>query len=234
MSSANEDLREEVKNEFQLERMTLFSDAVFAIVITLMAIEIRLPAGPDGNHLPFPEAFKHLVPVIAAYAASFFFVGAIWYQHLRLFSVLKDYDRGLVIRNLFLLFLVGLFPFSATVITHSKGSPYAFVTYLSVIFGCVLAQYALQVYILKQRPALRRTMDLTEHLIALKRRKVIVLSMGLSIAFMFATFYFAPGPQATSMAVWWMMLMPAALFIFGRKKKAAMAKVGSASASVPE
>ena len=40
----NEEItREEIKKEFQLERMILFSDAVFAIVITLMAIEIKIP-----------------------------------------------------------------------------------------------------------------------------------------------------------------------------------------------
>jgi uncharacterized membrane protein len=40
--------REEIRKEFQVERMILFSDAVFAIVITLMAIEIRFPE-PEGH-----------------------------------------------------------------------------------------------------------------------------------------------------------------------------------------
>ena len=68
------------KKKFQLERMILFSDAVFAIVITLMAIEIRLPERKEGHeersglHL-----FAHLFPIILAYITSFIFIGAIWY-----------------------------------------------------------------------------------------------------------------------------------------------------------
>src|SRR5215210_739264 len=89
--------REEVKKEFQLERMILFTDAVFAIVITLMAIEIRIP-DTEGTIASesLIKAIKHLVPVIFAYAVSFGFIGVIWYNHLKMFSLLKDYDKGLV------------------------------------------------------------------------------------------------------------------------------------------
>src|SRR5690349_16730106 len=111
-------IQEEVRKEFQVERMILFSDAVFAIVITLMAIEIRLPNGGEGLHGGLREALRRLAPVLLAYMVSFFFIGTIWYRHLRLFSLVRDYDLGLVVRNLILLFLVGLFPFSATLVTH--------------------------------------------------------------------------------------------------------------------
>ncbi len=211
-------MREDVKREFQLERMILFSDAVFAIVITLMAIEIRLPEHV-GTEAPLDAGvFLHLLPVVAAYAVSFFFIGAIWYQHLRLFSVLNDYDKGLVVRNLVLLFLVGLFPFSASVITHAKGAEPAFVTYLSVIYACVLAQFALQHYVLVQRPNLRANVDLTEHRTALRRRKLIVLSMGVALILMLITLYATSGTPAAQMAVWWIMLMPVTLLVFGRKR----------------
>ena len=43
MNKEGKEIKEEIRKEFQLDRMILFSDAVFAIVITLMAIEIRLP-----------------------------------------------------------------------------------------------------------------------------------------------------------------------------------------------
>ncbi len=94
--------------------MILFSDAVFAIVITLMAIEIHLPETPEGfTDASLLRAIFHLIPVILAYSVSFFF--------MKIFSLLKDYDKGLVIRNLLLLFFIGLFPFSASVVTKANG-----------------------------------------------------------------------------------------------------------------
>ena len=230
MSHTEESDRDEVKKEFQLERMILFSDAVFAIVITLMAIEIHLPAntfGPNGTGLQ--HAFMELVPEIVAYAASFFFIGAIWYQHLRLFSVLKDYDVGLVVRNLLLLFFVGLFPFSATVVTHGKSSPYALVIYLGIIFSCLLTQLFLQHYVLVQRPQLQMRTNLSEHLFALKRRKVVVISAALCIALILLTQYLL-GADAKYVATYWILIMPIAQRLFVKKQESDTAKPAKVSA----
>src|SRR5436190_10651894 len=91
-------LKEEIRREFQLERMVLFSDAVFAIVITLMAIEIHIPESIRfHNSDELVHELVMLLPNIIAYAASFFYIGYTWYQHLEVFSLLKDYDRGLVV-----------------------------------------------------------------------------------------------------------------------------------------
>lgn len=110
----------ELHQEFQLERMILFSDAVFAIVITLMAIEIQLPEthGLSLTTEEFYNGLKHVTPILLAYAISFTFIGVVWHQHLKIFSLLKRFDNGLVIRNLILLFFVGLFPFAATVVSR--------------------------------------------------------------------------------------------------------------------
>src|SRR4051812_31863520 len=111
MSHQNSEITpSEIKREFQLERMILFSDAVFAIVITLMAIDIKIP-DTNGKLLgeTLTHELRHLMPVIFAYVVSFFFIGSIWYQHLKIFSIVKDYDAGLVVRNLILLFFIGLF-----------------------------------------------------------------------------------------------------------------------------
>ena len=72
MDKEEKNLKEEIRREFQLERMILFSDAVFAIAITLMAIEIKLPE--HSNESLRIQLFQ-LVPVILAYAVSFGFIG---------------------------------------------------------------------------------------------------------------------------------------------------------------
>ena len=72
--------REEAGLNF--ERIVFFSDAVFAIAITLLALEIRLPeVEPDA----LPHAILALVPEIAVYALSFLIVGLYWVGHHRTF-----------------------------------------------------------------------------------------------------------------------------------------------------
>ncbi len=162
MNKEKEYLKEEIRKEFQLERMILFSDAVFAIVITLMAIEIHLPDIQrfSSNDQLATELIK-LVPTFIAYAVSFAFIGSIWYQHLQVFSLLKDYDKGLVFRNLLMLFFIGLFPFSASLIARpGSGLLINIYIYISIIILCKSAQLMLQHYILVKRPNLRINTDI--------------------------------------------------------------------------
>jgi len=103
-----------MEKEFELERVMLFSDAVFAIAITLLAIDIKFPDLPENLagvkllHLFRPTIFGFL-----AFIISFFFIGRSWSIHLQLFRMLKTYDQGLVNRNLFFLFFIATFPFTA-------------------------------------------------------------------------------------------------------------------------
>ncbi len=156
MEIEEDTIEQEIKKEFQLERMILFSDAVFAIVITLMAIEIRLPEFEGKiTELEFLQLLKHQSRNFMAYTISFFFIGVLWTRHLKLFSVLNDYDTGLIVRNLMFLFFVGLFPFSASVISHVTGFFSPYYLYFTIILCCILMQYVLMRYITISKPQLR-------------------------------------------------------------------------------
>jgi uncharacterized membrane protein len=173
-----ESIENDIKSELQLERMILFSDAVFAIVITLMAIELRIP---ESDHKLTSEEWKHLIKhlnsVFSAYAISFFFIGMTWYRHLKMFSFLKDYDGGLVFRNMLLLFCIGLFPFAASVISTPSETPFPFITYASVITLCNMSQFALQYYIVIQRPNLRNSHPIDRQLLNLKMSGVVSIAL---------------------------------------------------------
>ena len=212
--------RDEIKKEFQLERMILFSDAVFAIVITLMAIEIRLPHAEHGYQ---PKELHHaligLLPIILAYCASFFFIGAIWYQHLKMFSLLKDYDKGLIVRNLMLLFFVGLFPFSASVITSSKGAQLAFMLYMGIILACIAMQYFLYHYIVVKRPELRFKTDITTHLYELKKRKFALIGFSAAAALVIITNFVISDPLLRPLSTLWMVLFPVIYKLAFKKEK---------------
>jgi uncharacterized membrane protein len=207
---------EEIKKEFQLERMILFSDAVFAIVITLMAIEIKIPEGVKLTDATLPSAIAHLIPTILAYIVSFGFIGAIWYQHLKMFSLLKDYNKGLVVRNMILLFFIGLFPFSATIITRAKGQMLPFFMYLFMILFCVIAQYVLYHYIVNNA-AIRLNTDLTEHKNDLRKRKFAVIGFSISALLILITYNIISEPELKNLSMLWMMLFPIAFKIWAKK-----------------
>ncbi|WP_162128120.1 TMEM175 family protein [Flavobacterium phycosphaerae] len=215
----NEEItRDEIKKEFQLERMILFSDAVFAIVITLMAIEIKIPETEELTTETLAKALLHLIPTLLAYIVSFIFIGAIWYQHLKMFSLLKDYDKGLVIRNMLLLFFIGLFPFSATLITRAKGQMIPFFMYLFMILFCVIAQFVLYHYIVIKRPSIRLNTDISEHKAELQKRKIAVIGFSASAVLIMITYLLIPQPELKNLSMLWMMVFPIVFKVMTKKK----------------
>jgi uncharacterized membrane protein len=102
------------KKEFQLERMILFSDAVFAIAITLLVIELKVP------HLEQAELTEgkllsklaHMIPEFIGFIISFMFIGIYWRVHHRMFGYVVNSTPKLLRLNLFFLFAVVLMPFS--------------------------------------------------------------------------------------------------------------------------
>lgn len=198
--------RDEIKREFQIERMILFSDAVFAIVITLMAIEIKIPESLEKlNNETLLKGIKHLIPVFIAYVASFFFIGITWYQHLKIFSLVKDYDKGLIVRNLILLFFIALFPFGASVITRSSGSGIAFSIYVSIILCCTVSQYALQYYVVKQKPSLRINVDIASHEKELKERGILLSLFAVAFFLCIITLYFVKDENIRALTPLWIV-----------------------------
>ncbi|MBL0180794.1 MAG: DUF1211 domain-containing protein [Chitinophagaceae bacterium] len=107
-------LHSELKKEFQLERMILFSDAVFAIAITLLVIELKVPEIEraeltEGKLL---MALAHMIPKFFGFIISFMFIGIYWTVHHRLFGFVVNYTPKLLRLNLLFLFAVALMPFS--------------------------------------------------------------------------------------------------------------------------
>jgi uncharacterized membrane protein len=105
------------KKEFQVERVVFFSDAVFAIAITLLIIEIKVPVleGLSISEHSFLEAFSLLIPKLTGFVLSFFIIGLYWAQHHRMFGYVINYNGKLIWLNLLFLFSIVLMPFSSAV-----------------------------------------------------------------------------------------------------------------------
>jgi len=104
-----------VERGTDVERTVYFSDAVFAIAITLLALEIRVP---DGAEKPaaLREALVGLWPKLFSFLISFWFVGTYWVAHHRVFHHVRGYDRRLLFINLLFLMWIVLLPFSSALL----------------------------------------------------------------------------------------------------------------------
>jgi len=152
----SEPTKETLHKEFELERLILFSDAVFAIAITLLIIEIKFPHLPE-NHagLNMWHEFKPLIVEFGAFLLSFFFIGLSWSKHLKLCRHLKSYDDGIIFRNLFCLLFIVTFPFAASSLTHMRhGFIFPMVIYIGNIFFISLSHFMLADYILNKKQRL--------------------------------------------------------------------------------
>ncbi|HEX6476336.1 MAG TPA: TMEM175 family protein [Acidimicrobiales bacterium] len=92
-------------------RLEAFSDGVFAVAITLLALDLTV-AGPGHGTLAHQLSDKW--PSFAAYFISFLTIGIIWVNHHTIFKNLSEIDRTLLFLNLLLLFFVVSIPFATS------------------------------------------------------------------------------------------------------------------------
>lgn len=108
-------LHNELKKEFQLERLIFFSDAVFAIAITLLVIEIKIPELKEGETLTehlLLDKLSDLIPKFVGFIISFWLIGQYWIVHHRMFSFVINFTDRLIWLNILFLFAIALMPFS--------------------------------------------------------------------------------------------------------------------------
>jgi uncharacterized membrane protein len=123
-----------------IERVAFFSDGVFAIAITLLVLEIRLPEPKPGSHSSLSSALLvELWPDFYSFLISFWFVGTLWIAHHRVFRYIRDYDRGLLLVNLFFLMWIVLLPFSATLLSRYEDQQGAVIIYAAHVAAAELA-----------------------------------------------------------------------------------------------
>ena len=124
------------KEAQHLHRLILFSDAVFAIAITLLAIEIHPPEHWHGD----VGSFFHLMAnKLIAYAVSFAAIGVLWISQRRTYSRLRKADGVLDVLNFLMLGLVALLPLGTELLWEAN-SMGALVIYVGLVAGVGVAQ----------------------------------------------------------------------------------------------
>jgi uncharacterized membrane protein len=98
-------------------RIEAFSDGMFAIAITLLVLDIKVPQGvPEGSDLFGPLLQQW--PNYLAFVISFAFIGIMWINHHRLFTHIQRADNTLLVLNLLLLFGVTAVPFPTALVAE--------------------------------------------------------------------------------------------------------------------
>jgi len=133
------------------ERVVTLSDGVFAIVVTILVLEIGVPEGLPEQSLRV--VLEELRPSLVAWVVSFMIAGMYWVAHRDLFSRVKSVNRDLVWLNLLFLLPVSLIPFAASVLGKYPDEPIALHLYGVVMIVATVMRTVLYWYVTR-RPAL--------------------------------------------------------------------------------
>jgi TMEM175 potassium channel family protein len=129
-----------------LERFIFFSDAVIAIAMTLLALDLKLPAGSTDEEL-WRSFYDKLGDNYFAFALSFLVITVFWSSHHRLFREVVRFDAALVPLNMVFLFLIVVLPFSTRLIAEHGDSQIGTVVYAATVTLTALTLVALAILI---------------------------------------------------------------------------------------
>jgi uncharacterized membrane protein len=134
-------------------RLELFSDAVIAIIITIMVLEMKAPHGAEWtNILP-------LLPKFISYVLSFLFIAIYWVNHHHLLHTVKNATPAIMWANINLLFWLSLVPFATAFMGENHFEKQTVVAYSILALLCGLAFNVLQTAIVNDH---KRTKNLEE------------------------------------------------------------------------
>jgi uncharacterized membrane protein len=132
-------IENEIRKEFQLERIIFFSDAVFAIAITLLIIDVHIPYQEGLTNRDLMEAVGNEIPALIGFFVSFFFIGTYWVIHHKMFGYVHRFDNRLIWINLFFLLSIVLLPFTTGIFGMYGNLSAAFCLYVgNAIFTGVM------------------------------------------------------------------------------------------------
>ncbi|GAB4093312.1 TMEM175 family protein [Flaviaesturariibacter terrae] len=216
-------LQQELKKEFQLERMILFSDAVFAIAITLLAIEIKVPKF-DRHSVTDAQLLQQLgemIPEFIGFLVSFIIIGVYWNVHHRIFGFVVNYNRRLLWMNLYFLLGVVLMPFSSGFYSQYilSGVRTPVIVYCANILLLGGMNLAIWLYVKNPKRGLAQGIDPVES------KYFIFRALTPPFMFVVMAIVYANAPRA---AFWIPMSIPIVLRIarpfFGKGRKAEVAQ----------
>ncbi|HYM21464.1 MAG TPA: TMEM175 family protein [Candidatus Kapabacteria bacterium] len=127
-------------------RLETFSDGVLAIIITIMVLELKIPAGTSW------DAIKPLFPTLASYVLSFIFIAIYWGNHHHLLHTLNRVNGKIIWANMHLLFWLSLVPFGTRWMGENNFDSVTVAVYGTLLVLCDVAFTLLAVFIARGHP----------------------------------------------------------------------------------
>lgn len=180
------------------ERMLALSDGVFAIVLTVLVLELRTPHLTNG--VSASDLWQALVAIkskIISFLLSFLFVISLWFSHNQLFKLFDKVDNAILWYNNILLLIICFIPFPTALIGEYPQNPLSI-----VLFGCIWVLVPFMIYLIGSRAYhkkfLHHTVDIKRYLVL---RKMALLYVPISSLPIFIAWY---NPM---LAFWFYILM---------------------------
>ena len=125
------------KTDHALERLVFVSDAVVAIAISLLVIEIHVPELPKNSpDRVYWHALYELIPSLVGYFISFAVIGIFWIGHHRAFMLATRYSQKILGWNMVLLGVIAFMPFATAFLTHNMAQR------VPTLFYCFILLFA--------------------------------------------------------------------------------------------
>jgi uncharacterized membrane protein len=146
-------------------RVEAFSDGVFAVAITLLVLNLRVPSPSSGSIIH--QLLKQW-PEFAAYVISFMVIGIIWVNHHTLLNKLRRVDRPLLFMNLLLLLFVVFIPYPTAIVADylkvgGWDAKVAVALYSAVMVGMSIAFSLMYLWAGRHDELLDEAVDASEH-----------------------------------------------------------------------
>jgi uncharacterized membrane protein len=127
-------------------RLETFSDGVFAIVITLLVLNISVPDVPLDQ---LPASLLNIWPKILSYIMSFFLIGLYWIGHHLYFDKIERVDGSFLLMNLVLLLLISFMPFPTSLLGKYPYQPLPLFLYGATLLMTNLVSFLMLRYMVK-------------------------------------------------------------------------------------
>jgi uncharacterized membrane protein len=128
----------------KINRLEAISDGIFAVALTVLVLEIRIPQGLEWRSL------NEVWPDFFAYVISFIIAGIYWNNHHHLLAAASRVTATVMWANMYLLFWLTLFPFGTGWMEHSRFAPAPTAVYGLILMMAGIGYLSLQRQILKQ------------------------------------------------------------------------------------
>lgn len=130
-------------------RLEAFSDGVFAIAITLLILNVKIPPDTYVSAKQLHAILHQAIPKLLTFGFTFLVIGVFWVAHHRLFAFAKVIDSILMWLNIVYLMFIALIPYPAALLAENPYLPITIIIYSATLFVIAIMHLVLLEYIIR-------------------------------------------------------------------------------------